>query len=137
MVDHPIRALIAKPGLDGHDRGAKVVVRALRDAGMEVIYTGRHQKVAAIARIAADEDVDVVGLSVLSGAHEEYCRRVRDELAQLGLDDIVLVVGGTISEDSHPRLGDLGYLVFPTGSALGDIVDGIRHAVERKVANRG
>ncbi|HIE21884.1 MAG TPA: hypothetical protein EYP73_04725, partial [Acidimicrobiia bacterium] len=74
VSDSPIRVLIAKPGLDGHDRGAKIVVKALRDAGMEVIYTGRHQKVASIARIARDEDVDVVGLYVLSGAHEEYCR---------------------------------------------------------------
>jgi len=103
MDSLPIRVLIAKPGLDGHDRGAKVVVKALRDAGMEVIYTGRHQKIASIVGIAADEDVDVVGLSVLSGAHEEYCRRVHKALAEAGLDDVVLVVGGTISWSSEGR----------------------------------
>lgn len=136
MVSPPIRVLIAKPGLDGHDRGAKVVVKALRDAGMEVIYTGRHQKVSSIARIASDEGVDVVGLSVLSGAHEEYCRRVHDALIEAGLDDAVLVVGGTISDESRPVLNDLGFLVYPTGSALADIVAGIEEAVEARIANR-
>ncbi len=136
MDSPPIRALIAKPGLDGHDRGAKVVVKALRDAGMEVIYTGRHQKVASIARIASDEDVDVVGLSVLSGAHEEYCRRVHEALTEAGVDDAVLVVGGTISEKSRPVLEELGYLVYPTGAALTDIVAGIEEAVATRTANR-
>lgn len=135
MVSPPIRVLIAKPGLDGHDRGAKVVVKALRDAGMEVIYTGRHQKVASIARVAADEGVDVVGLSVLSGAHEEYCRRVHDALIEAGLDNAVLVVGGTISDASQPVLKELGFLVYPTGSALTDIVAGIEAAVETRAAN--
>jgi methylmalonyl-CoA mutase C-terminal domain/subunit len=125
--------LIAKPGLDGHDRGAKVVVKALRDAGMEVIYTGRHQKPSSIARAASDEDVDVVGLSVLSGAHEEYCRRVKDALAEMGADDVVLAVGGTISDDSRPALNGLGFLIYPTGSALADIVTGIQGAVAAKV----
>ncbi len=129
MAEQPIRVLIAKPGLDGHDRGAKIVVKALRDAGMEVIYTGRHQRVAHIARIARDEDVDVVGLSVLSGAHEEYCRRVRDALDEVGMGHVVLVVGGTISDESRPVLAELGYLVFPTGSDLSEIVEGIREAV--------
>jgi len=136
MDGPPIRVLIAKPGLDGHDRGAKVVVKALRDAGMEVIYTGRHQKVASIARIASDEDVDVVGLSVLSGAHEEYCRRVHEALAETGLDDAVLVVGGTISEASRPALEELGYLVYPTGAALADIIAGITEAVRSRSASR-
>lgn len=104
MDSPPIRVLIAKPGLDGHDRGAKVVVKALRDAGMEVIYTGRHQKVASIAHIASDEDVDVVGLSVLSGAHEEYCKRVHEALTETGLEDTVLVVGGR-----SPRRADLAW----------------------------
>ncbi len=129
MTDAPIRVLIAKPGLDGHDRGAKIVVKALRDAGMEVIYTGRHQRVASIARIARDEDVDVVGLSVLSGAHEEYCRRVRDALRTEGMDHVVLVVGGTISDESRPVLAEMGYLVYPTGSGLAEIVEGIKRAV--------
>jgi len=137
MTRPPIRVLIAKPGLDGHDRGAKVVVKALRDAGMEVIYTGRHQKVASIARVATDEDVDVVGLSVLSGAHEEYCKRVRDALVETGLDHAVLVVGGTISDASRPVLDDLGFLVYPTGSALADIVSGIEEAVAVRTASRG
>jgi methylmalonyl-CoA mutase, C-terminal domain len=133
----PIRVLIAKPGLDGHDRGAKVVVKALRDAGMEVLYTGRHQKVASIARAAADEDVDVVGLSVLSGAHDEYCRRVHKALAEAGLDNVVLVVGGTISEQSRPGLNELGFLVYPTGAALSDVVAGITEAVATRRAARG
>ena len=136
MDSPPIRVLVAKPGLDGHDRGAKIVVKALRDAGMEVIYTGRHQRIASIARVATDEDVDVVGLSVLSGAHEEYCRRVHEALADAGLDDVVLVVGGTISEASRPVLEELGYLVYPTGSALADIVAGIEEAVATRTANR-
>ncbi len=136
MDSPPIRVLVAKPGLDGHDRGAKVVVKALRDAGMEVIYTGRHQKVASIARMATDEDVDVVGLSVLSGAHEEYCRRVHEALTETGLDDVVLVVGGTISEASRPVLEELGYLVYPTGAALTDIVTGITEAVAARPASR-
>lgn len=136
MGNAPIRALIAKPGLDGHDRGAKVVVKALRDAGMEVIYTGRHQKVASIARAAADEDVDVVGLSVLSGAHEEYCRRVHEALIEAEHGDAVLVVGGTISEASRPVLEELGYLIYPTGSALTDIVSGIEKAVATRRANQ-
>lgn len=134
MPTSPIRVLIAKPGLDGHDRGAKVVVKALRNAGMEVIYTGRHQKVSSIARVASDEDVDVVGLSVLSGAHEEYCRRVKDALAEAGADDVVLVVGGTISDESQPVLNDLGFLIYPTGSALADIVTGIEGAVAARAS---
>ncbi len=125
MDNPPIRVLIAKPGLDGHDRGAKVVVKALRDAGMEVIYTGRHQKVASITRIASDEDVDVVGLSVLSGAHA---------LTEAGLEDVILVVGGTISEQSWPVLTELGYLIYPTGAVLTDIVAGITEAVATRTA---
>ena len=134
MPTSPIRVLIAKPGLDGHYRGAKVVVKALRNAGMEVVYTGRHQKVSSIARVASDEDVDVVGLSVLSGAHEEYCRRVKDALVEVGADDVVLVVGGTISDESQPVLNDLGFLIYPTGSTLADIVTGIEGAVAAKAS---
>ncbi|MFV1963422.1 MAG: cobalamin B12-binding domain-containing protein [Acidimicrobiia bacterium] len=134
MDNPPIRVLIAKPGLDGHDRGAKVVVKALRDAGMEVIYTGRHQKVASITRIASHEDVDVVGLSVLSGAHEEYCRRVHEALREAGLQDVILVVGGTISEQSWPVLTELGFLIYPTGAVLTDIVTGITEAVATRTA---
>jgi methylmalonyl-CoA mutase C-terminal domain/subunit len=128
-VADPIRVLVAKPGLDGHDRGAKVVAKALRDAGMEVIYTGRHQTVGSIAAAAVQEDVDVIGLSILSGAHDDYCRRLVGLLEDEGVDDVVLVVGGTISAASRPGLEELGYLVFPTGSELGEIVEAIETAV--------
>jgi methylmalonyl-CoA mutase C-terminal domain/subunit len=124
--------LIAKPGLDGHDRGAKVVTMALRDAGMEVVYTGRHQTVASIAAAAIQEDVDVIGLSVLSGAHDTYCSRLVDALRSEGVDDVVLAVGGTIPPQSRPRLEELGYLVFPVGSPLPGIVERITEAVERR-----
>ena len=128
-MPRPIRVLVAKPGLDGHDRGAKVVAKALRDAGMEVIYTGRHQTVSSIVAAAIQEDVDVIGLSILSGAHEDYCRRLADTLGTEGVDDVTLAVGGTISAASRPALQGLGYLIFPTGSHLRDIVTGIREAV--------
>jgi methylmalonyl-CoA mutase C-terminal domain/subunit len=128
MAKRPIRVLMAKPGLDGHDRGAKVVTMALRDAGMEVVYTGRHQTVAAIAAAAVQEDVDVIGLSVLSGAHDDYATRLKEVLHQHGADDVVLAVGGTIPLDSRSRLEALGYLVFPVGSSLTDIVARITEA---------
>jgi methylmalonyl-CoA mutase C-terminal domain/subunit len=131
-MDDPIRILVAKPGLDGHDRGAKVVTMALRDAGMEVLYTGRHQTIGAIVATAIQEDVDVIGLSILSGAHEEYCSRLVASLRQEGADDVVLAVGGTISHASRPRLEALGFLVFPTGSSLAAIVSGIGREVARR-----
>jgi methylmalonyl-CoA mutase C-terminal domain/subunit len=131
-MKRPIRVLVAKPGLDGHDRGAKVVAKALRDAGMEVIYTGRHQTVTSIVAAAIQEDVDVIGLSILSGAHEDYCRRVVEALRAEGVDDVVLAIGGTISAASRPTLQELGFLIFPTGSHLGDIANGIRQAVAAK-----
>jgi methylmalonyl-CoA mutase C-terminal domain/subunit len=134
MDDRPIRVLIAKPGLDGHDRGAKVVTMALRDAGMEVVYTGRHQTVGAIASAAIQEDVDVIGLSVLSGAHDDYGPRLVDALRAEGADDIVLAIGGTIPPDARPRLEELGYLVFPVGSRLPEIVSRITEVVERRRA---
>jgi len=134
MDDRPIRVLIAKPGLDGHDRGAKVVTMALRDAGMEVVYTGRHQTVGAIASAAIQEDVDVIGLSVLSGAHDDYGNRLVDALRAEGADDVVLAIGGTIPPDARPRLEELGYLVFPVGSPLPDIVSRISEAVGRRRA---
>src|SRR4051812_14290292 len=102
MDDRPIRVLIAKPGLDGHDRGAKVVTMALRDAGMEVVYTGRHQTVGAIASAAIQEDVDVIGLSVLSGAHDDYGNRLVDALRAEGADDVVLAIGGTSPPAARP-----------------------------------
>jgi methylmalonyl-CoA mutase C-terminal domain/subunit len=118
----PVRVLIAKPGLDGHDRGAKVVTRALRDAGFEVIYTGRHQSVDAITATILDEDVDVVGLSILSGAHIDYCTRLAESLRAAGREDVALLVGGVIPQDDVGMLTELGYSVFPTGSPLDDVV---------------
>jgi len=102
-VDRPIRVLVAKPGMDAHDRGAKVIARAFRDAGMEVIYTGLRQTPQAIVDAAVDEDVDVVGLSILSGAHNTLVPRIMDLLRQAGLDDVVVVVGGIIPRRRHPR----------------------------------
>ena len=132
MDDRPIRVLIAKPGLDGHDRGAKVVTMALRDAGMEVVYTGRHQTVGGIASAAIQEDVDVIGLSVLSGAHDDYGGRLVEALRAEGAEDIVLAIGGTIPPDARPRLEELGYLVFPVGSRLPEIVARITEVVTRR-----
>ncbi len=124
------RILIAKPGLDGHDVGAKVIVRALADAGFEVIYTGLHQTPESIAWMARDEDVDVVGLSVLSGSHMPLCRRAAELLAESGLGDKLWLVGGNIPHQDREALKQLGYAgVFPTGSRLDDIVDFIRENV--------
>ena len=127
-----IRVLIAKPGLDGHDRGAKVLVKGLIDAGMEVIYTGRHQRMANIVATAVQEDVDAVGLSVLSGTHLSYCQKLADGLRQAGVDDMLLLVGGTISGPSIAPLEQLGFRVFPVGSRLSDIVDAIRTGVKER-----
>ena len=123
----PIRVLIAKPGLDGHDRGAYVVARALRDAGMEVIYTGLHQRIAAIAQAAVEEDVDIVGLSVLSGAHMLLTRRLMKALRNLGREDQLVIVGGTIPAQDIARLHSLGVrAVFPVGTPLQEIVAQVR-----------
>ncbi len=125
-----IRVLIAKPGLDGHDRGAKVLVRALRDAGMEVIYTGLFQTPEMIARAAADEDVDVVGVSILSGAHNALMPRIIQELHASGLDDVLLVAGGTIPTDDAQALKEMGVsAVFGPGTPLTDAIDFIRDHV--------
>jgi methylmalonyl-CoA mutase C-terminal domain/subunit len=126
-----IRVLIAKPGLDGHDRGAKVLVRALRDAGMEVIYTGLFQTPEMIARAAADEDVDVVGVSILSGAHNALMPRIVEALRSAGLDDVLLVAGGTIPTDDVQALKDLGVsAVFGPGTPLTEAIDFIRTHVQ-------
>jgi methylmalonyl-CoA mutase cobalamin-binding domain/chain len=128
----PIRVLIAKPGLDGHDRGAKVVARALRDAGMEVIYTGIRQTPRMIAEAALQEDVDVVGLSILSGAHMELFPKIVDELRQRGMQDVLLFAGGIIPEDDVPALERLGFsAVFRPGSSTLDIIEFVRtHAAK-------
>jgi len=127
MSDSPIRVLVAKPGLDGHDVGAKVVARALVDAGFEVIYSGLHQTPETIANAAQEEDVDVVGLSILSGSHMPLCTKLRDLLVEKGLKDRLWMVGGNIPESDRDDLVALGYEgVFPTSSKLDDIVSFIR-----------
>jgi methylmalonyl-CoA mutase C-terminal domain/subunit len=121
------RILVAKPGLDGHDRGAKIVARALRDAGFEVIYTGIRQKVEDIVQIALEEDVAVVGLSILSGAHIALTTRTIEALRAADAGDIAVVVGGTIPQADVPRLEAAGAAaVFPTGTALDVLVTGVR-----------
>ena len=132
----PIRVLVAKPGLDGHDRGAKVMARALRDAGMEVIYTGLFQTPEMIARAALDEDVDVVGLSILSGAHRAIFPKIFEQLKAAGLDDVLVVAGGTIPDDDVLELKALGVAeVFGPGTPLETAVRFIReHAPTRSGA---
>lgn len=118
----PYRVVVAKPGLDGHDRGAKVIARALRDAGFEVIYTGLHQTPEQVVRAAVEEDADAVGLSLLSGAHLTLVPRIVDGLRQQGLDDVVVVVGGIIPEGDIPTLKEQGVAeVFTPGAPLPDI----------------
>jgi methylmalonyl-CoA mutase, C-terminal domain len=123
----PIRVLIAKPGLDGHDRGAKVMARALRDAGMEVIYTGLFQTPEMIVRAAIDEDVDVIGLSILSGAHLALFPRIFKQLREAGLDDVLVVAGGTIPNEDVPALKEMGVAeVFGPGTPIESAVRFIR-----------
>jgi methylmalonyl-CoA mutase C-terminal domain/subunit len=130
MADNKIRVLIAKPGLDGHDRGAKVVARALRDAGMEVIYTGLRQTPQMIAEAALQEDVDVVGLSILSGAHMALVPHVMQLLKDYGLGDVAVIVGGIIPDQDTQALHDLGVRgVYGPGTSLEQIVQGIRSEV--------
>jgi methylmalonyl-CoA mutase C-terminal domain/subunit len=132
MDERPIRVLIAKPGLDGHDRGAKVVAYALRDAGMEVVYTGLRQSVEHIAAVALQEDVDAIGLSILSGAHLPLTRRLREALGEQAAE-IAVLVGGTIAPQEIPAMLEAGAsAVFPTGTAIAEVVAGVRAAVERK-----
>src|SRR5215207_1846674 len=131
----PIRVLIAKPGLDGHDRGAKVLVRALRDAGFEVVYTGLFQTPDMIASAALQEDVQVIGLSILSGAHMELFPRIMDALHERGLDDVLVVAGGTIPKSDIPRIRALGVAeVFGPGTRLATIVEYIRDNAHRPSA---
>jgi methylmalonyl-CoA mutase C-terminal domain/subunit len=126
-VTRPIRVLVAKPGLDGHDRGAKVVAAALRDAGMEVIYTGLHQTPEMIANAAIQEDVDVVGLSVLSGAHMTLFGRVRDLIAESGRDDILITGGGIIPKEDMEALHASGIgKLFGPGTPTTDLIEYIK-----------
>ena len=129
-----IRVVIAKPGLDGHDRGAKVIARALRDAGMEVIYTGLRQTPEQIVAAALQEDADVIGLSILSGAHMHICPRVMELLKERELDDVLVVVGGIIPDVDIPKLQDAGVKgIFLPGTPMQQIIDFIRAHVRARV----
>lgn len=130
MKEKKIRVLVAKPGLDGHDRGAKVIARALRDAGMEVIYTGIRQTPEMIAEAALQEDVDVVGMSILSGAHMALFPRVMELLRQSGMDDVLVVAGGIIPDEDVPALKEMGVKgVFGPGTPTDEIIQFIRENV--------
>ena len=127
MSEHKIRVLVAKPGLDGHDRGAKVVARALRDAGMEVIYTGLRQTPEMIAEAALQEDVDVVGLSILSGAHMALAPRILELLKANGQTHVKVFLGGIIPDEDQPRLKEMGVTgVYGPGASTEDIINDIR-----------
>ncbi len=127
MIEQKIRVLVAKPGLDGHDRGAKIIARALRDGGMEVIYTGLRQTPEMIAAAAVQEDVDAVGISILSGAHNTLCPRIVELLRERGMDDCLVVVGGIIPQDDIVRLKEQGIAeVFLPGTSTEDIVTYLR-----------
>ena len=130
MADRKIRVLIAKPGLDGHDRGAKVIARALRDAGMEVVYTGIRQTPEMIAEAALHEDVDVVGMSILSGAHMALFPRVMELLSENDMGDVLVVTGGIIPDEDVPALNEMGIQgIFGPGTPTDDIVNFIRENV--------
>lgn len=121
---NPIRVLVAKPGLDGHDRGAKVIARALRDAGMEVIYTGIRQTPRMVVQAAAQEDVAVLGLSILSGAHMELLPEIMTLLSEQGMDDVLVVLGGIVPEEDRERLAEMGVsAVFGPGTSTNDIIE--------------
>ena len=130
MTKKKIKILVAKPGLDGHDRGAKVIALALRDAGMEVIYTGLHQTTEQITKTAMQEAVDVIGLSIMSGAHLPICRDLLEHMKASGIDDIPLAVGGVIPKQDIAKLNAMGVKgVFPGGTTFVDIIAGIRNLI--------
>jgi methylmalonyl-CoA mutase C-terminal domain/subunit len=129
-----IRVLVAKPGLDGHDRGAKVIARALRDAGMEVVYTGLRQTPEMVVSAALQEDVQVIGLSILSGAHNAIVPRIMELLREQKMDDVLVVVGGTIPDEDAAKLKDMGVAaVYQPGASLDEIVNFIRASVNELV----
>jgi methylmalonyl-CoA mutase C-terminal domain/subunit len=135
MTDRKLRVLVAKPGLDGHDVGAKVVVRALVDAGFEVIYTGLRQSPEMIANAARDEDVDVIALSILSGSHIPICEHLKELLDEYGLSDRLWIIGGNIPKEDHAKLREIGLdAVFNTGSKLDDIVTFIKEKTLERAA---
>ncbi len=130
MAERKIRVLLAKPGLDGHDRGAKVVAHAMREAGMEIIYTGLHQTVASIVNQAVQEDVDVIGLSIMSGAHIPICKKLMGMVKEQGVDKKLVVVGGVIPNKDIPVLKEMGVEgIFPGGSYFDNIVEFIEKNV--------
>jgi methylmalonyl-CoA mutase cobalamin-binding domain/chain len=136
-VSDRIRVVVAKAGLDGHDRGAKIIARSLRDAGMEVIYTGIRQTPERVVGIALQEDADVIGLSILSGAHLAICERLFECLREQGIEDVVVVVGGTVPRDDAEQLRALGVRgVFGPGTPIDEIVDFIRREVGRGAVSR-
>ncbi|HLX44125.1 MAG TPA: cobalamin B12-binding domain-containing protein [Bryobacteraceae bacterium] len=131
-MDHKIRVLVAKPGLDGHDRGAKVIARALRDAGMEVVYTGLRQTPEMIVNAALQEDVQVIGLSILSGAHNAIVPRVMELLKEKQMHDVVVIVGGIVPDEDAAQLKRLGVAaVYQPGASLEEIVEFIRNTVKQ------
>tara|TARA_B100001123_G_C14341486_1_gene643292 strand:- start:65 stop:460 length:396 start_codon:yes stop_codon:yes gene_type:complete len=131
MTSRFIRVLVAKPGLDGHDRGAKVIARSLRDAGMEVIYTGIRQTPEMIVETALQEDVDVIGLSILSGAHDELFPKIIEGLRERGMDDVLVIAGGIIPESDRDGLREIGVAeIFGPGTDSSDIVTFIKESVE-------
>lgn len=132
-MSRTIRVLMAKAGLDGHDRGAKVIARTFRDAGMEVVYTGLHQSAKQIVNTAMQEDVDVIALSILSGAHMSICRKVMEGLKEINAEDIIVIVGGTITTDDIPKLKEMGISeVFPPGSPINAGVDYLKTIFDQK-----
>ncbi len=131
-MERPIRVLVAKPGLDGHDRGAKVIARALRDAGMEVIYTGLRQTPEQIVQTAIQEDVDVLGMSILSGAHNHLFPKVVQLLKEEGVDDILVIGGGVIPEEDIPFLKEAGVeAIFTPGTPTSEVVEYIKNNLKR------
>ena len=133
MPEKKIRVLVAKPGLDGHDRGAKVIARALRDAGMEVIYTGLRQTPEMIVEAALQEDVDVVGLSILSGAHMTLLPRIVNLLKENGLDDVLVVAGGIIPDEDVPALNELGVRgIFGPGTSTQEVIKFIEEEIGKR-----
>jgi methylmalonyl-CoA mutase C-terminal domain/subunit len=132
-AERKIRVLLAKPGLDGHDRGAKVVAHALKEAGMEVIYTGLHQTVPSIVKQAVQEAADVIGLSIMSGAHVPICRKLMDMITKEGFESVLVVVGGVIPNRDVPLLKELGVKgVFPGGTRFDEITRFIKENVENR-----